>query len=113
MLVVEDDADLRESLVEELVAAGHDARAVGNVPAARWTLASFQPEVVLVDIGLPVFDGNELAEHLKNVYTRAPLVVAVTGLPPSAVRRDLFDLVLTKPISWTRIAEAIGGVSGR
>lgn len=111
VLVVEDDADLRETLVEEIGAAGHDARACHNVPAARSALASFDPDVVLLDIGLPVFDGNELAAHLRRIYCNRPVVVAVTG-QPSAVRQDLFDLVLAKPIDWERIAAIIGEAHG-
>ena len=99
VLVVEDDADLRETLVEEIGAAGHDARACHNVPAARSALASFDP------------DGNELAAHLRRIYCNRPVVVAVTG-QPSAVRQDLFDLVLAKPIDWERIAAIIGEAHG-
>ena len=110
VLVVEDDLDLRQLLVEELLAAGHEVRACGNVPAARWVLASFQPQLVLLDIGLPVFDGNELAEHVRNFCTTDPIVVAVTGLPESAVRRDLYDLVLEKPVEWARISEVLASM---
>ena len=113
VLVVEDDADLRETLVDEIGAAGHEARACDNVPAARFVLASFDPDLVLLDIGLPVFDGNELAEHLRSLYSSRPLVVAVTGQPASAVRQELFDMVLTKPIGWERIAELIDEAHGR
>jgi two-component system CheB/CheR fusion protein len=107
VLVVEDDADLREMLAEEIGAAGHEIRACGNVPMARAVLASFDPDLVLLDIGLPVFDGNELAAQLRRIYCSRPVVVAVTGQAPSAVRRELFDLILAKPIGWERIAELI------
>jgi two-component system CheB/CheR fusion protein len=112
VLVVEDDADLRNTLVDELTAAGHEARACDNVPAARSVLASFDPDLVLLDIGLPVFDGNELAAHLRGIYCSRPLVVAVTGQPASAVRQELFDLVLAKPIGWQSIARILDEVHG-
>ena len=82
------------------------------MPAARAVLGKFEPDLVLLDIGLPVFDGNELAAHLRGTYCSRPLVVAVTGQPRSAVRQELFDLVLAKPIGWESIAQILDEAHG-
>lgn len=107
ILVVEDDLDASDALVAELVEAGHDVQSCMNAPVARWLLPRFRPDVVLVDIGLPVVDGNALAAYIREASARPPLLIAVTGVPP-AVRPDLFDAVVAKPVGWSRLEEILG-----
>src|SRR5262245_2589147 len=79
ILIVEDDPETLDGLNALLISAGHDVRASANVPAARWQLRTFSPEIILVDIGLPVFDGNELAAQVRGTFAPPmPLLVAVT-----------------------------------
>ena len=105
VLVVEDDADASEMLVAELLEAGHEVRAAFNVPAARRLAGTFDPDAVLIDLGLPVFDGNELARHLRR-GTASPLLIAVTGTPERA-DEELFDAVLPKPLRGGELASAL------
>jgi DNA-binding response OmpR family regulator len=108
ILVVEDDLEARQTLVEGLRDEGHDVRECGNVPTAQVMVAVFRPKVVLVDIGLPVFDGNELAAYIRKAFAKAPTLIAVTGRSGDAgIRRDLFDEVLRKPLPWVRLDELL------
>ena len=56
ILIVEDDADFREEVLGELearLAAGHEVRAAGTVEEALARLQDWQPQLLLVDLGLP------------------------------------------------------------
>jgi len=65
VLVVEDVADTADSLAELLRAWGHQARPVYDGAAAVRIGREFQPDVVLLDIGLPGLNGYELARQLR------------------------------------------------
>src|SRR5690606_25992726 len=61
LLVVEDDRDTAESLRLILAANGADVRVAANGSKALASFASFEPHVVLLDIGLPGMSGYEVA----------------------------------------------------
>ena len=65
ILVVEDDAAFGEALTEIIQEYGHQVTLATNAPNALRVLATMQPDVVLIDIGLPVFDGNFLAGEIR------------------------------------------------
>lgn len=106
VLVVEDDVDARDAYAAELAEAGHEVRTAFNLPSARTIALAFEPEVVLIDIGLPVWDGNELASDLRVNLERMPLLIAVTGSPQKAEER-LFDAVVPKPIIGGALAKIL------
>lgn len=65
VLIVEDQADLRRLYVEHLAMSGFDVIEAGNgVDAVRSTSAR-QPDVVLMDLSLPIVDGWEATRRLK------------------------------------------------
>lgn len=108
ILVVEDDADLGESLVDLLRSLGHDARLARNAPTALRLLAPFEPEVLVVDILLPVFDGNLVAEEVaRRKPVGAPKVYAMTSRPELA-RTSSFDGVFKKPFAVNDLLAALG-----
>lgn len=77
--------------------------AVANDPAAALTLArSFHPRIAILDIGLPVMDGYELADRIRELIQPAPTLIALTGFGQrhdvERSRRAGFDLHLVKPI---------------
>jgi PAS domain S-box-containing protein len=103
ILVVEDDADVAEMLQVLLELWGHEVRVVCDGPTALVADRTFQPEVILLDIGLPGMDGYEVARQLRQQHGPArPLLVAVTGYGSREDKRQAhrvgFDLHLTKPI---------------
>jgi CheY-like chemotaxis protein len=103
ILIVEDSEDVRELLVECLQSLGHEvfSAADGLQGAARF--ASVQPEIALVDVGLPGIDGYELARRIRAQPggDKAHLV-ALTGYGGQEVKREAenagFNLHLTKPV---------------
>jgi CheY-like chemotaxis protein len=113
VVVVEDSEDIRELLVELLKASGHEVAAADNGPAGLETILEFGPEVAFVDIGLPGFDGFELARRARASGCTARLV-AVTGYGQADDKRRAadsgFDEHLTKPVMDTDLQRAMAAI---
>jgi signal transduction histidine kinase/CheY-like chemotaxis protein len=108
VLVVDDNPDAADMLAALLCARGHDARAVYDGPEALTVIEHFVPDLALLDIGLPVMDGFELAQHLRSrLACSTPVLVAVTGYgAPADVARSKaagFDEHFVKPLQMDRL----------
>ena len=81
ILVVDDNADAAMALAELLKMLGHEVQIAHDGPQALNAAPRFQPEVALIDIGLPVMDGYTLAQRLRErcAGDRPLRMVAVTG----------------------------------
>jgi CheY-like chemotaxis protein len=79
VLVVDDDVDAAQALQDILVLEGHEVRAVHDGPAALRMAPEFQPEIVLLDLGVPK-DSDLVARELRTVLGDHVLLVASTGL---------------------------------
>ena len=80
VLVVDDNEDGAEMLASSLESMGHRVRVAHDGRAALDAAAKFHPEVALLDIGLPVMDGYELASRLRDLPAGRDIhLVAVTG----------------------------------
>ena len=86
VLVIEDDPAIRSSLVRSLTERGH---AVSSAPAGMPGLQQAlddQPDVVLLDLGLPDLDGHSLLTMLRAVSRTPVIVVTARDDDPSVVR---------------------------
>jgi CheY-like chemotaxis protein len=97
-----------------LAIAGHSVRLAGDGPTALAEAAEFQPEVALLDIGLPGMDGYQLARRLKSQSAPGGIVlVALSGYGQDEDRRrgreSGFDHYLVKPASAEAILSVLGG----
>ncbi len=88
VLLVDDSAPVRDSLLPALKAWGYEARAAGSIAEARATLVEWHPDLVLLDVLLPDGSAVELASELGRM-SPAPAVIAITG---NATRTEAFDL---------------------
>ncbi|MFT3775801.1 MAG: response regulator [Minicystis sp.] len=118
ILVVDDNPDAAELLADSLSALGYALRVAHNGPAALRIAASFAPEVALLDIGLPVMDGYELARRLREQPACARVrLVAITGYGQEADRRRSeeagFGAHLVKPVPIERLKVLLEAMLGR
>jgi len=101
VLIVDDNIDAADSLAMLLKLDGHDAESVYDPSIALQRVGEFDPEVILLDIGLPVMDGYEVARRLREIGNKARLV-ALTGYGQAKdvqrARAAGFDSHLVKPV---------------
>jgi signal transduction histidine kinase/ActR/RegA family two-component response regulator len=113
VLVVDDNADAAKSLSRLLGRLyGQDVRVAHDGPEALRVAGEFRPEVVLLDIGLPGMDGNEVARRLREQPEfEATLIVALTGWGQASdlarSRAAGFDHHLVKPANPEVILELL------
>ncbi len=103
VLVVEDNADAAETLRTLLSLSGHDVHVASDGPTGVALAHSLRPEVALIDIGLPGFDGFEVARRLRAAPGGDAIhLVALTGYGQPEDRRAAsaagFDAFLVKPV---------------
>ena len=103
VMVVEDNPDGLEALLALLELMGYSVAGAEDGPAALALAARFDPEIVLLDLGLPGMDGYEVATALRADPARVGLVlVALTGWGAEQDRARTaeagFDHHLTKPV---------------
>lgn len=102
VLVVDDNADLVEMLSYLIAGFGHDVSTAEDGASAVTTAVAFRPDVVLLDVGLPVMTGFDVARALRRHRdTSAAYLVAMTGWGQpedrERTREAGFDHHLTKP----------------
>jgi CheY-like chemotaxis protein/two-component sensor histidine kinase len=112
VLVVDDNEDAAEMLVDALAQRGYEARGTYDALSALQLAEEFQPEIAVLDIGLPVMDGYELGARLRTLSDLADLrLIAVTGYgQPSDRQRTReagFDHHLVKPIEMNALESAL------
>jgi CheY-like chemotaxis protein len=112
VLIVDDNEDAADLMAEALESMGHSTRVAYDGPQALRVVGDFVPDVALVDIGLPVMDGHELARRLRESPRLARLrLVAVTGYGQESDRQRSreagFDAHLVKPVDVDRLADVI------
>jgi two-component system CheB/CheR fusion protein len=103
VLVVDDNLDSAESLSELLRLEGHDVHLAHDGLAAIAAAAAIQPDVVLLDIGLPRLNGYEAGRRIRQQAGERPLLmVALTGWGQQEDRARSkgagFDAHLVKPL---------------
>lgn len=105
ILVVDDDANIRQSLVEEYAAAGYDAVGAGAVDEALDTFRIREPDLVVTDLAMPGRDGFTLIDAVRREGQTPIIVVSVRGNDHDKVRAlDLgADDYVTKPFSVTEL----------
>ena len=112
ILLVEDNADTRETMVAALELDGHSVYEAVDGDAGMRTIAEVKPDVAVIDIGLPGLNGYEVASALRRDPEYQKMVlVAITGFEqPDSLRRAReagFDEYVTKPIPPERLVRLI------
>jgi signal transduction histidine kinase len=119
VLTVDDQQDTRDLIVLALMRYGADVRASDSATAALATIAEWQPNVIVSDIGLPEMDGYDFMRALRKIEgegTRIP-AIALTGyagaIDESNALNAGYELHFSKPINLSELAHAIAKLSGK
>ncbi len=103
VFIVDDNEDAAMLLSEALADKGHVTQTAFDPPSALKLVGDFRPDVILLDIGLPVMDGYELAHRIRQIpELRSARLFALTGYGQDSDRAQSLELGferhLAKPI---------------
>ncbi len=115
MLVIEDDQRIREVVATALVDAGHAVRTEGRGADGLTAVVDWQPDVVVLDLGLPDLDGADVLRMVRGV-SAVPVIVATARDDEAEVVRLLdagADDYVVKPYSAAQLDARIRAVLRR
>ena len=112
ILVVDDNRDSADSLAMLLKLTGHDVHTAHDGLEAVEAAATFQPDVILLDIGMPRLNGYEAARRIREQQRHKGLtLVALTGWGQEEDRRRSeeagFDSHLVKPVDLAALTKLL------
>ncbi|HSV45669.1 MAG TPA: ATP-binding protein [Ramlibacter sp.] len=110
VLVVDDNVDAAATVAQLLQMFGNETMVVQDGLSAVESTATFRPDVVLLDIGLPDINGYEVARRIRQLAgVRQPLLIALTGWGQQQDKQFAalagFDQHWTKPVDPQRLRE--------
>ncbi len=102
VLVVDDSADLADSMAAALSLLGFEARTCNDGSDALRCMASWLPEIVLLDLTMPETGGIDVLQSARlEEWSRGMIMIAMTGWSSDAQRENAlgagFDLFVEKP----------------
>ena len=113
VLVIDDDEDVAEAMAMLLRVLGYEVQTLGRSREAVERVGHWQPQVVLIDIGMPDISGHEVARQLRQVYGGRLTLVALTGYGSQQdieqARQAGFDHHLLKPAKVEDIQAILTG----
>ena len=111
VLLVDDNEDITELYSDYLQLEGFEVRTAHDGPNALRIAADFKPTVAVVDLGLPVMDGYELAAQLRQRDPSTPRLIAMSGYGQrddiARTQRAGFEAHLVKPVDIEAVLAAI------
>ncbi|MDX2088771.1 MAG: ATP-binding protein, partial [Kofleriaceae bacterium] len=117
ILIVDDNQDASLMISRVLESLGHQVRVADDPAEALAVALAFQPEVAILDIGLPVMDGYSLGRELRSRLPTPPSLVALTGYGLAQDRRRSheagFVCHLVKPLDVAVLLTALEDLAER
>ncbi len=111
ILVVDDQEVIRESLCIQLNASGYSSRSCNLLDETVSLVGFWQPHLVMLDLRMPIHDGYEVLEKIREIQDVSPIIVAMTGDATDSVRKKCeqagFDHFLTKPFRIGEIQKIV------
>jgi CheY-like chemotaxis protein len=112
ILVADDNADALQTLATVLELGGHEVFSAANGSLALESAERHLPEVALLDIGMPLLDGYEVARRIRaQAWGKRITLVALTGWGQDSDRRRSqeagFDSHLVKPLDLAKLTQLL------
>jgi DNA-binding NtrC family response regulator len=106
ILVVDDDASIRETFEDHLAGAGYEVRSVGSAEHALRFWSEFQPDLIITDVRMPGMSGIELLTRLRDSEEDADVLV-ITAFEDmetavAAMKAGAYDY-LVKPLDLDQV----------
>ena len=116
MLLVDDDRDVVRSLVRLVRSLGHETHVAYSGEEALQVAEQCQPQIILMDIGLPGLNGYDTAREMRaRPWGESVTLIAVTGWVREDDRRRAlesgFDQHLTKPVDADLLETVLNGAA--
>jgi CheY-like chemotaxis protein len=107
VLIIEDNDDGRKTLQALLRLLGYEVEAAANGIEGIERAIAWEPDIALIDIGLPGKDGYQVARALRSVFGDDIVLIAHTGYgTPDDRERAMhagFNAHMTKPVDWLEL----------
>lgn len=112
VLIADDHVDAAETLAMVMSLEGHAVAVARNGDEALVLAEQLQPDVIILDIGMPGVDGHTVAQRLRQTtWGASSLVVAISGFGEEAdkqrARGSGFDAHFTKPVAPSQLLNRI------
>ena len=118
ILVVDDLKDITETMGVLFEALGHDVQVAADGRQAVATALAFEPDIVFLDLEMPVLNGYETARAVRaSPLPRQPFLIALTQAHGTTVevatRAVGFDFYLRKPVDTNALLALVADLSER
>ena len=117
ILIIDDDEHIRQLVAVYLQDAGHTVRHAANGQQGLDMAAGAVPDLILLDINMPVMDGTQVMKALRaKMPTAKTPVIALSGISAPEMRDDMHGLgcsaYVSKPINFTVLLSTVGSLIG-
>lgn len=117
VLIIDDDDDLRRLIAAYLKNDSHIVLEATNGQDGIARAKSSPPDVIILDINMPIMDGTKVIEELRAFDATAQIpVIALTGMADTQMRDDMYergvDAYVTKPIDFNVLLGKVSELAG-
>ncbi|HVF69173.1 MAG TPA: response regulator transcription factor [Xanthomonadales bacterium] len=110
ILLVEDDTDIQQFLKELLIDNGYAVDTASNGQTALERFKKNAPDIILMDLGLPVMTGEETVLEIRKIHKKVPIIILSARDSMSAIIKGLnlgADDYIPKPFVAEELLEKI------
>src|SRR5579859_827300 len=111
ILVVDDEQLITDVVTEVLTDEGYTVRVVHDGASALLSIRTEPPDLVILDVAMPVMTGEELLHTLRTGgYGRLPIIISTAGLHPERFLTEGANAILHKPFDLDQLLATVARV---
>lgn len=108
ILVVDDERSITEFVSDALLDEGYEVAVVHDGASALLTIQREPPDLVLLDVGMPVMTGDELLRRLRgDSYDDLPVIIMTAGTHPEQYLSQGANAILKKPFNLDHLLSSV------